>query len=101
MNSDEFRPIRERALDLQFGNHLRHAGHDIFLLEERSAMAHEVRHRAPITNAFQNRGSNKRDRLRMIQLQSARFAFLGQIRRDIDKKLLLFSRCQMPGRSSI
>ena len=42
MNCDKLRPIRERALDLQFGNHLRHAGHDIFLLEERRAIAHEV-----------------------------------------------------------
>ena len=78
MNCDEFRPIRERALDLQFGNHLRHAGHDIFLLEEGGAMAHEVRHRTPIADTFQNRGSNKRDRFRMIQLQPALFRSLAK-----------------------
>src|SRR5262245_57318508 len=69
---DELRAVGERRLDLDLGNHLGHALHHLVASQYGRAEAHQVRDRASVASAFEDRGGDECRGLRVIDLESAR-----------------------------
>jgi hypothetical protein len=63
--------------------------------EQRRAVVHQVGHRAPVPGALEHGRGDVRDRLRVVQLQPAGAAPLGEQRRGEDQQLVLLSGRQV------
>src|SRR5579884_2666640 len=91
----ELRPVRKRRFHLDIMNHLRHAIHDVSAPKDLRPKYHDVRHRLTIACGFENLGRQDCHSLGIIQLQTARAAFLRDLGSDEDQELLLFTRRQV------
>ena len=58
MHGDQLCSIGKGAFHLNFRQHFRYAGHDVFPGQEGGSIAHQVRDGAAIANAFQYGGGN-------------------------------------------
>ena len=67
----ELRSVRECAFDLDFGDHLRHAFHDIVNGEYCGPHIHQFRHGFSVPDLFEQLRGDQGYRLGVVQLQSA------------------------------
>jgi len=91
MHGDELRSVGEGRLDLDFGDHFRHAVHHLGASEQPRALTHQLGDRAPVTRAFHDRGAQVGDRLRIVELESTRQTALRQQRRGENEQLVLLA----------
>src|SRR5262245_19384599 len=68
MNRHQFRPVRERALDLHFLEHLGHPVHHVVPGQDRDAEGHQVGDGGAVPDALQDLGGDQRQGLRLVQL---------------------------------
>src|SRR5258708_3767627 len=80
VHSDQLRPVRESRLDLYLGNHLRNSLHHLVARQNRLALAHEFGHRLAVARSFDDGGRDQCNRLRIVELQAAGPAPLGDQR---------------------
>jgi hypothetical protein len=92
VHRDELGAVGKRRLDLDIGDHLRHAVHHVGALEQRGAVAHQLGHAAAVACALHDRGADEGHGLRVVELQPAGAAALGQQRSGEDQQLVLLAR---------
>ena len=86
--------VGERRLDLDLGDQLGHAFHDVVGGQQPRAGGHQVGDATAVARAFQDRGRDVRDRLGVVQLQAARLAPLGQQGCGEQQQLVFLTGCQ-------
>src|SRR5579859_5418136 len=77
VNGHQLGAIGEGRLDLDFRDHLWHPIHHVLTLQDGSAVPHELGDCLAVAGALKDRGSNKGDRLGIIELQAPRLAPFG------------------------
>ena len=68
MDGNQLGAVREGGLDLNIGDKLRHAFHDVLSLEQCGAVGHEVGDAFSVARAFHDGRADKGDRFRVIEL---------------------------------
>src|SRR5260221_2889926 len=95
MHGDELGAVGKRGLDLDVGNHLRHAFHHVVALEERRAPAHGLLRAAAFARAFHQRGADVGHRFRVIELESLALPPLGEQAGGEYQELVLLARREL------
>lgn len=95
MNGHQFRPVRERRLDLDAGDHLRDAFHDFVARQHMAAGFHDRVHRRADPCLFVHVRRQQRHDLGIVQQQPSLTAPLGDIRRHMDQQTFLLMRSQV------
>ena len=70
MNSDQLGPVRESSFDLDLGDHLGDAVHDLGARNYRRAITHQFRDLASIPSTFNNIICDQRNGFRMVELNA-------------------------------
>ncbi|MCY1407901.1 hypothetical protein D9M71_232130 [compost metagenome] len=78
-------------------DHLRHAVHDLLAAQHLAAGLHQLGDGAAVAGAFQHRGADQRDGFRVVELQAAGQAALGQQRGSEQQQFVFLSRGQLHG----
>src|SRR5258705_2475099 len=79
VDGDELRAVGERALDLDFVNHLRHSFHHVVTPQDLRAERHQVRHRSAVADPLEHFAGDERNGLGMVQLQAPCLAPPGDV----------------------
>lgn len=91
MNRHELRAVRERRFDLDFVNHLGHAGHAVIPFQNRRPEAHQVGDGFSVPRALHDLVSDDRDRLGIVELYAAGLSPAGEIGGDDNEQLFAFA----------
>lgn len=94
MHGHKFRAVWEGSFHLHLVDHFRHAVHDLPPAEQALAPIHQLGHRVPVTDCFEDLGGNQCDSLRVVELKAARQALLGEKTRLMQAQLVKFLRSQ-------
>src|SRR5258708_10161903 len=100
MHGGQLGAVGKRRVGLDLGNHLGHALHHVLALEERRAIAHELRDALPVARCLEDRRGDERDGFGIVQLEPPRAAALGHERGGEDEKLVLLARGELHIRCS-
>src|SRR3954470_11074345 len=92
VNGHQLGAVGERALDLNLGNHRRDPVHHRAGVEHRRAEAHDLGDGPAVADHLEDLGGDQRDRLRMIQFQTARAPLARQLAGRKDQELVDFAR---------
>ena len=76
VHRDELAAVRERAFDLHLDNHLGHPIHDVGAPQQLPPDVHQLGDRAAVANELHDLRADQRDRLRVVEAQTAREALL-------------------------
>src|SRR4051812_22638603 len=98
VNGDELGSVRERAFDLNLGNHVGDAVHHRVDGEDRRTEAHDLGDRPTVANELEDLRGDERDRLGMIQLEAAAATLPRQLAGRKDQQLVDFARRQVHAR---
>ena len=93
VHGDQLGPVGERALDLYVVHQLGHALHDVCATEDALAEPHELLHRSPLTDPFEEHRGDQRDGLGVVQHEAPGQALLRQKPRLVQHELV-----EVPGR---
>src|SRR4029453_505000 len=100
VNGDELGAVGERALDLNFLDHLRHAFHHVVATEDAEPRRHPLRHGPPVADALEDLRGDERERLGVVELETASAAPPRDFGRGEDEQLLLLARSEVHRRAS-
>src|SRR5258708_9969631 len=95
VDGNQLRTVGKSSFDLYVVNHLGHAVHNVFAFQDRSSERHDLRNRFTVAGGFEYFSRDDGDRLRVIELQSARLPFACDFSGNEDEQFLLFARCQV------
>src|SRR5262245_30383674 len=91
VNGDKLGPVGKGTLHLNFLDHLRHALHHVFATEDAEPGLHQLRHAPPIADALEDLRGDQRERLGMVELETAAAASPREFGRGEDEQLLLLT----------
>src|SRR4051812_33756834 len=84
--------VRERAFDLDLGDHFRDALHDGVRCEDRRADAHDLGDRFAVADQLEDFRGDESDRFRVIQLEAAGAALAREFAGGKNQQLVDFTR---------
>ena len=95
VDGHELRPVGERALDLDLGDHLGDAVEHLVRAEQPAAEVHELGDRPAVTDELEQLRRDERHRLDIVQPHAAREPLLREEPRLVEDQLVDFTRGQM------
>src|SRR5436190_18297415 len=95
VNGDELGAVGEGAFDLHFVDHLRHPLHHVVATEDAEPGLHQLRHAPPVADALEDLRGDERERLGVVELETASAAPSCKLGRGEDEQLLLLTRSEV------
>jgi hypothetical protein len=97
MNGDELGAVGEGALDLDFSDHGRDAGHDLAAAEELAAEVHQFGDGTSVADELEQLGGDESDGLGVVEAHAAGEAFLGEESRVVQEEFVDVARGEVHG----